>query len=88
MILINCTRDNFTLKYPLEQIAPLDSVLFFDIETTGFLARSSQLYLIGCAYYQDNSWNIVQWLAQNTSEEALILKEFLAFAKDYTTLIH
>lgn len=88
MILINCTRDNFTLKYPLEQIAPLDSVLFFDIETTGFLARSSQLYLIGCAYYQDNSWNIVQWLAQNTSEEALILKEFLAFAKNYTTLIH
>ena len=26
--------NNFTLNYPLERLAPLDKILFFDIETT------------------------------------------------------
>ena len=39
--------ENFTMEYPLEQIAPLDKILFIDIETTGFTAKNSSLYLIG-----------------------------------------
>ena len=35
------------LGYPLEKIAPIDKILFLDIETTGFTAKSSSLYMIG-----------------------------------------
>ena len=34
--------------------APQD-ILFFDIETTGFSARSACVYLIGCAYLTTNA---------------------------------
>lgn len=40
--------NNFILKYPIERLAPLDQILFLDIETTGLSADNSQLYLIGC----------------------------------------
>ena len=39
------------ITYPLERIAPLRDLLFFDIETTGFSGDTSQLYLIGCVYH-------------------------------------
>ena len=54
---------DFKLSYPLEQLAPLDKILFVDIETTGFAAKSSILYLIGCAWYNGNHWMVTQWLA-------------------------
>ena len=79
---------NFTMDYPLERLAPLDQVLFLDIETTGFLAASSNLYLIGCAFYSEGNWNIRQWFAQSLDEEAELLKSFLKFAEDYSYLIH
>ena len=41
------TLENFSISYPLERLAPLERILFIDIETTGFTARSSYLYLIG-----------------------------------------
>lgn len=88
MIRMNRARENFILQYPLEKYTSLDSVLFFDIETTGFLARSSNLYLIGCAYYTQNLWNIRQWFAETPKEETLVLNEFLSFAEQFTTLVH
>lgn len=76
------------LNYPLEQIAPLDKILFLDIETTGFTAKSSWLYLIGTAYCEDGKWYIKQWFASNYEEEAEILSAFFNFAMKYTHLIH
>ena len=51
--------NNFTLNYPLERLVPLNEVLFIDIETTGFTAARSQLYLIGCAFYQEGNWQLI-----------------------------
>ena len=82
------TLENFSITYPLEQIAPLDRILFLDIETTGFTAKSSYLYLIGCAYYADEKWRTIQWMAENHSQEAEILKAFFAFAGTYRCLVH
>lgn len=79
---------NFTLDYPLERLAPLDQILFLDIETTGFLATNSSLYLIGCAFYSEGNWNIRQWFAQSPDEEAELLRSFLQFSEDYSYLIH
>lgn len=80
--------ENFSLNYPLEQIAALEKVLFFDIETTGFTARSSSLYLIGCAYYQADCFHICQWFADGPKQEEELLTAFFRFSEKYTHLIH
>ena len=76
------------LDYPLEKTAPLDKILFLDIETTGFTARSSCLYLIGTAYYKDGKWCIKQWFANHYEEEAQVLSSFFRFAANFTHLVH
>lgn len=80
--------ENFTIEYPLENLAPLEDILFLDIETTGFTARSSYIYMIGCAYYAAGNWHIKQWLIQNYNEESALLDAFFSFAKSYQYLIH
>ena len=69
---------NFQLKYPLERLAPLDRILFIDIETTGFLSSESAIYLIGCAFYSEGNWVIRQWFAQSPDEEAELIRSFLS----------
>lgn len=74
--------------YPLERIGDLSELLFFDIETTGFSADYNRLYLIGCSYYRDGSWNLIQWFADTAGAEEELLHQFFAFIKDYRILIH
>lgn len=82
------TLDNFYITYPLDRLAPLERVLFLDIETTGFTAKSSCLYLIGCAYYLAGKWRTIQWMAESLDQEADILKAFFDFSKLYRYLVH
>lgn len=79
---------DFELAYPLARIAPLEKILFVDIETTGFTAKSSTLYLIGVAWYNGSGWMVTQWLATTYEEEKEILEAFFHFAASYTHLIH
>ncbi|MDO5416514.1 MAG: ribonuclease H-like domain-containing protein [Lachnospiraceae bacterium] len=76
--------------YPLDRIGPLDHLLFFDIETTGFSGDTSSLYLIGCTYYEKEtaSWNMIQWFADTPDSEPELLTAFFTFLKNYTTLVH
>ena len=67
---------------------PLDKILFFDIETTGLSARSSYLYLIGCAYYSSGRFYLKQWFLENPSEEKETLIRFYHFMRSYDVLIH
>lgn len=82
------TMGNFSISYPLNKLAPLERILFIDIETTGFTAKSSSLYLIGCAYYLAGQWHTIQWMAENREQEAEVLNAFFNFAKLYRYLIH
>lgn len=82
------TIENFSISYPLERLAPMERVLFVDIETTGFTARSSYLYLIGCAYFRAGTWRTIQWMAQSYVQEKEILTAFFEFAKLYRYLVH
>ena len=43
----------FSPSYDLTKIGPLEQLLFFDIETTGFSADTASLYLIGCVYFRE-----------------------------------
>lgn len=70
-----------------------ETVLFFDIETTGLSAATSYVYLIGCAFFTDRkeapkSMKLVQWMTTDASEEKELISRFFSFCKDYTRLIH
>ena len=71
----------------MEQFYTPEDLLVFDIETTGFTAEHTALYLIGCAYYKNRQWNICQWFNQDGRSEADILEQFLSFAMNYKYVI-
>jgi uncharacterized protein YprB with RNaseH-like and TPR domain len=75
-------------EYPLDRDYDLNRIAFFDIETTGFAADSTYLYLIGCVYYRDSSYYLIQWFSEALSEEARIISSFFEFLKDIDVLIH
>ena len=62
--------------------------IFFDIETTGFSANSSIVYLIGCIYYDGSTYQLIQWFAQSPDTELQVLKSFFEFLSSFDTLIH
>lgn len=88
MQIIGKQYSDINIDYDLEQISPLEDILFLDIETTGFSASTSNLYLIGCGYYQNGSFSCKQFFAEKPDEEEEILKEFIAFSEKYKLLIH
>lgn len=65
-----------------------DKSIFFDIETTGFSVVNTMVYLIGCVYFEDKSWNTIQWFAEDPTDEPAILNAFFHKIKDYKTVIH
>jgi uncharacterized protein YprB with RNaseH-like and TPR domain len=75
-------------NYPFENEYTLDKIVFFDIETTGFAANSTFLYLIGCAYYSNHSFHLIQWFSENLKEEALLITSFFEFISNYDVLLH
>ena len=79
---------NLPDTYPLERLGALTELLFFDIETTGFSGDYSNLYLIGCTYYSQGSWQLIQWFADTAEAESEVLAAFFEFLKGYRTLVH
>lgn len=72
----------------LNKYSDIDSLLFIDIETTGLSPSNSIIYLIGAGYYSANNYKVIQWFAENPSEEPLLIKEFFSFINSYNSLIH
>ena len=79
-----------------------DRVIYFDIETTGFRPSTSQLYMIGWAVraragdgpagngLAENgcgNWTVTQFLAENASEEKLLLDLFTQQLCGYDTIV-
>ena len=79
---------DLSLDYPLEIEYSTDKIVFFDIETTGFVAESTYLYLIGCIYIKDTKLHMIQWFSENIKEEALLIESFFTFIRNYDLLIH
>lgn len=65
-----------------------EKILFFDIETTGFSARNTTLYLIGVLWYENEKIQIRQWFNEDGNSEADLLTAFEKFSKDFTMLVH
>ncbi|WP_099468412.1 ribonuclease H-like domain-containing protein [Konateibacter massiliensis] len=66
----------------------LSEILIFDIETTGFSPKNTFCYLIGCIYFQDNTFKFIQWFADSKEDEKEILEAFFAFLKNYRAVFH
>lgn len=79
---------NYEINFPLERIAPLDKILFLDIETTGLRASNSRLYMIGLVYYTDGIWTIEQKMTQSSSEEKELLYWLAQTLPVFTHIIH
>jgi uncharacterized protein YprB with RNaseH-like and TPR domain len=79
---------NLNFSYPLEQHFPLDKLLFFDIETTGFSYKTSQLYLIGCIFFQKGCWTLKQWFSESKEDEKELLLSFYDFSREYSIWVH
>lgn len=75
-------------KYPYDRFGDMKDLLFVDIETTGFKAATSKLYLIGVVYYEEEEFWARQWFAETPEEEELLLYSFFHFAEDKKLLIH
>lgn len=67
---------------------PEARLLFFDIETTGFAAKNTTLYLIGALWYEKDNLCIRQWFNEDGKSEAEILYAFQEFCQTYTHLVH
>ena len=84
-------RDTLTLDlniYPLDQISELNNILFVDIETTGFSAKTASLYEIGCIYFEEGEGRLIQFFAQKPEEEAKVLEAFFDLCQNHSVLIH
>ena len=65
-----------------------NNFVFFDIETTGFVATQTSLYLIGCIFKGNNTWRFRQWFLESHNEEPEVLRDFSEFLADFNTIIH
>ena len=79
-------------KYYQEQYTNIDFIntLFFDIETTGFTAKNSHIYMIGVLYVckETHTFKTIQWFLEDCNNENLIISEFKNFLYNYKTIIH
>ncbi len=72
---------------PLMDSIFTESVIFFDIETTGFSPTHSSLYLIGCGVRRADRLIIDQFFAEDPSEEREALLAFLDYLAPYETIL-
>ena len=84
----NDVLKDYKVAYPLEQRAPLEKICFLDIETTGLNAAYCPIYMIGLNYYEDGEWHILQWMAENPSEEKELLENLASFLPRFTHMFH
>lgn len=85
---LNLLIKEYTIESNIEiyNMKPSD-LLFFDIETTGFLANTSELYLIGIMYYEDNNWHLKQFFSETLKDEIEILESFNCYLKNKKYLV-
>lgn len=85
-IIVNRVHDNPLIV--IEKYYNPNELVLFDIETTGFAAETTKLYLIGCCYFEKGCWFIKQWFNDDGESEALIIKDFMEFIDGYKYIFH
>ncbi|MCF0143160.1 MAG: ribonuclease H-like domain-containing protein [Parasporobacterium sp.] len=81
-------KENIEPEYSIANLGTEENILFFDIETTGLKKETSLTYLIGCGYFKNGVFNIIQWLTERAMDEEEVLQGFAEFAAGFDTLVH
>lgn len=79
---------NITNMYECNDLLPMEQVLLFDIETTGFSAMNTICYMIGYCYVCQGSWHYRMLFNDDGKSEFAMLDEFLKVLNSYSILIH
>ncbi len=61
--------------------------IFYDIETTGFSPRTSDLYLIGYAYRKEKELQIVQLFAETPNDQEELVQTFANTLQSFSKII-
>lgn len=64
-----------------------ESALLFDIETTGFSAKTCRVYLIGCAWRCREQITFLQYFAETEQEEGALLTAFFTLCRRFPSTI-
>ena len=64
-----------------------DKSMIFDIETTGFSAKTSNLYMIGCCYREGDFFHIIQFLSTGKDDEESLITAFCNLCKQFSSCI-
>ncbi len=86
MITTSCLRP-FNDRHLRYRTPHPEQCAFFDIETTGFKASASHLYLIGLGIPTPEGCRITQFLAEKPTEESMLLRAFARLLQPYQTVI-
>ncbi|MEG0963048.1 MAG: ribonuclease H-like domain-containing protein, partial [Lachnospiraceae bacterium] len=78
---------HLSLTHPLTEELFTESTLFFDIETTGFSPKHTNVYLIGCAVRKQKLMCITQFFSESLEDEKPLLLSFSQLVSQYNTLI-
>lgn len=84
-------KDIFHAKVPSGCIPfKLSETVFFDIETTGFAANKSRIYLIGVVHALDvnGTFEYIQFFAEKEDQEASLLFAFFQYIKNFKNIVH
>lgn len=71
----------------LDTLDNSSSILFLDIETTGFSRQTSLVYMIGFGFYDSSSFHITQLLIENKEDEKELLTTFFLVASSFEYLL-
>lgn len=72
---------------PENDFCETQDLLILHIETTSLRPQTGKVYLIGCLYYRNDTWNQIQWFDESGLEEAAVLSSFQIFAKDFRCIL-
>ncbi|MDO5146849.1 MAG: ribonuclease H-like domain-containing protein [Eubacteriales bacterium] len=62
-------------------------ILFLDIETTGFQRNTTILYLIGCGFYENGLFHVIQWFNDDAVSETEMLLSLQSFLEAKSPII-
>ena len=75
--------------YPIGELAPLERILFIDIETTGLSREHTDLYLIGCGWFAEDGYHTIQWFADSPADEQAVIEQYSDYVRNrFTLLVH
>lgn len=76
-----------SLKNQEKDFCETQDLLLLHIETTSLRPQTGKVYLIGCLYYRNDTWNRIQWFDESGLEEAAVLSSFQIFARDFRYIL-